>query len=255
MMKQSFKPLLLIALGIFLYTRFANGTLLFYINQRFAWLTLLAAVGLLLVAASYRQSHRAGRQHPKHQHGHAGPPSSPPEALHRQTASWGGLLLVALPIALGLLVPPRPLGATAMQSREVNIGSLSSAPAPANQKLVTVQGEKDILEWLIDFQRIPDPAAFDGQAAQVIGFVYRDDRFTSETFMVSRFAVSCCVADATAVGLIVRWPQADALEKDQWVEVGGHFEAGNFSGEPAPVLVAESITPVEIPNQPYLYYY
>jgi uncharacterized repeat protein (TIGR03943 family) len=240
-MKRSLKALTLIALGIFLYTRLANGTLLYYINRRFAWLTVLAIIGLLLVAVSYRQR-------PAHLHTHAG-------TGHDHAFSWAGLFLVALPVVLGLLVPPRPLGASAMESREVSVGSLSSVARTGSSSPLVIEGEKDILDWLITFQRTPDAAAFSGQEARVIGFVYRDDRFDAETFMVSRFAVSCCVADATAVGLIVRWPEAASLARDQWVEVSGHFQPGEFYGQQVPLLVADAITPVETPNQPYLYYY
>jgi uncharacterized repeat protein (TIGR03943 family) len=114
-------------------------------------------------------------------------------------------------------------------------------------------GDKNILDWLIAFQRTPDPQAFAGQTARLIGFVYRDERFESDAFMLSRFVVSCCVADASAVGVIVRSPQAEALPADQWVEVSGHFEPGQFANRPTPILIADVITKTTQPNQPYLY--
>jgi putative membrane protein len=61
------------------------------------------------------------------------------------------------------------------------------------------------------------------------------------------------VADANPVGLIVRWPEAETLADDQWVEVTGRFEAGSFDGEPTPILVIETLTPTDPPAQPYLY--
>jgi putative membrane protein len=237
-MRKSLKALTLIALALFLYSRLYNGTLLFYINRRFAWLTLLAATGFLLVAISYRYR-------PAHPHQHNG---------HHHTASWDGLLLVVLTVILGLFIPPKPLGATAMETREVSVGSLAPAMSPGSSAELMTTGEKDILGWLIDFQRIRDPAASAGQEAHVIGFVYRDDRFEAETFMVSRFVVTCCVADASAAGLIVRWPQTASLDEDQWVEVSGHFEPGEFYGQRVPILIADKITPTDPPNQPYLYY-
>jgi hypothetical protein len=48
------KALILLALALFLYTRLADGTLFFYINQRFMAYTVLAIVGLVAVAISYR---------------------------------------------------------------------------------------------------------------------------------------------------------------------------------------------------------
>ena len=46
------KALILLALALFLYTRLANGTLFFYINQRLMVYTVFAVVGLVLVAIS-----------------------------------------------------------------------------------------------------------------------------------------------------------------------------------------------------------
>ena len=232
-MKTSLKALTLIGLGLYLYSRIFTGTLLFYINQRFAWLVMMAGVVLMAIGGSYR--YRSNHDHAHHAH----------------AFSWGGVLLIGLLIALGLLVPPKPLGASAMGNREVNLGTLVSSQG--NSMMPTRAGEKNILDWLIAFQSTPDPAAFAHQPAHLIGFVYRDDRFNSDSFMLSRFVVSCCVADATAIGLIVRSPLAASLPGDQWVEVSGHFEPGEFSGKPTPILITEAITRTTPPNQPYLY--
>jgi putative membrane protein len=244
-MKTSFKALALIGLGLFLYSRIYNGTLFYYISERFAWLTLLAAIGFIIVGASYR--YRAAQADP-HEHDHAG---------HQHgNLSWGGLLLVALPVILGLVVPPKPLGAAAMSNREISVGSVSSATAPKTSQLISrPASEKNVLDWLIDFRLSQDPAAFASQEAKVIGFVYRDERFGGNQFMVSRFVVSCCAADAAPLGLVVHWPKTTALTSDQWVEVSGRFQAGEFDGEPMPILIADNVAPTEIPDQPYLYPY
>lgn len=232
------KVFLLISLGIFLFTRFTSGTLLFYIHQRFALLTLAAALGLMLMAAGYFFA--TGHSHDGHDHDHA-------------SASWLGLLIVALPVLFGLLVAPQPLGATALSNRELNTADLSSLAPPGSNAVLGAAGEGNILDWLYAFQQNPDPAAFNGQEARIVGFVYRDGRFDEDTFLVGRFIVSCCVADANPVGLVVRWPEAETLADDQWVEVSGRFEAGTFDGKPTPILVIETLTPTNPPAQPYLY--
>jgi putative membrane protein len=248
-MKASFKALALIGLGLFLYSRIYNGTLFYYISERFAWLTLLAAIGFIIVGASYRYRDAQADPHEHdHPHDHAG---------HQHgNLSWGGLLLVALPVILGLVVPPKPLGAAAMSNREISVGSVSSASAPKTSQLISrPASEKNVLDWLIDFRLSQDPAAFASQEAKVIGFVYRDERFGGNQFMVSRFVVSCCAADAAPLGLVVHWPKTTALTSDQWVEVSGRFQAGEFDGEPMPILIADNVAPTEIPDQPYLYPY
>lgn len=242
-MKTNIKALALISMGVFLYSRFWNGKLFFYINERFVWLTIFASVGFLLVGMSYR--YRSAHSH-DHDHDHAG-------HTHGQV-SWWGLGILLSPIVLGLLVPPKPLGAAAMVNRDVSLESLTSAAAANPADVLTKpKQDKNILDWLIEFRSSNDPAVFDGETIQLTGFVYRDDRFDGQTFMISRFVLSCCAADAAPLGLIVAWPESGGLADDQWVEVSGHLQAGEFMGETMPIIIADSVTPTEIPDRPYLY--
>lgn len=264
-MKLSFKTLVLISLGLFLYSRIYTGTLLFYISERFTWLTLLAAIGLLLVAVSYRYRSAQTHDHAHdpyhedghdHEHAHAHEPSLDHADHQHGHLSWSGLLLLAMPVILGLLIPPKPLGAAAFSNRDVRVESLTSVAPPQGGAVLARQGgDKNILDWLMDFRQQPDPAAFADQEAKLIGFVYRDERFGADTFMVSRFVMSCCAADAAPLGLMVQWPESADLALDQWVEVKGRFQPGEFDGEPMPILVAEAVAPTEVPEQPYLYPY
>lgn len=238
MWQRLLKTAIFLAMGVFLYTRIRSGVITFYINERFVTLTLLAAVGVMVVGASYwlRPSH-------DHEHDHN----------HDHNLTWIGLFIIALPLILGWLVPPRPLGAGAIGNREIDIGTLSSVAAPnGNENMGLVAGEKNIMDWLNDFQH-QDVSAFVGQEAHVIGFVYRDDRFTADTFMIGRFVLSCCVADAAPIGLVVQTADATQLEDDQWVDVTGHFIVDTFDGIEMPILVADTLTETEPPAQPYLY--
>ena len=250
-MKQTVKNILLIALGIFLLSRLLNGTLSYYIHPRFNILTLLTAVGLAALGLGYavQQRRQATHQHNEdHEHEHS----------HSHDVSWAALLLLAMPVVLGLLVEPRPLGASALQNREVSIGNdgtLASANVPEGSALSVIAnaGERNILDWLYLFQRSTNPNQFDGEEVHVVGFVYRDERFAADQFMVSRFTVSCCVADAAPIGLIVEWPDTAVLAPDSWVEVSGNVQVRSFNGVEMPVVIASDISPTDTPSQPYLY--
>ncbi len=260
-MKNGLKGLVMLSLAYFLFSRITGGTLFFYINNRFAWLTFLAVIGFFVVALGYLYRARLVRDmlansedyDLHHDHDHSGHDHDHSAHDHSHALSRVGLALVLLPVVLGLVVPARPLGATAMANREVNVGRLSSAAAPRESQIASSSREKNLLDWLLTFDRNRDPAAFDGQEARMTGFVYRDSQYTDDTFMLSRFVVSCCVADATPIGLVVHWPGASALANDQWVEVAGSFQAGEFDGRAMPVLMAGEITPTTMPNQPYLF--
>jgi putative membrane protein len=266
------KALLLLALALFLYSRMANGTILFYINQNFVPYTMLAVIGLIIVAISYRPVERRtargagaameeaseGTGH-SHAHNHGEHPHDERDHNHAHDHSHAltlsGLLLMALPIILGILVPPQPLGAAAMANRDVNVSLQNTGlPAAVRKAEQTNSTDRNILDWLQTFAGAQDPAHdLAGQPAKVVGFVFRDKRFGPDQFMVARYVVTCCVADATVAGIVVQSPQAASFAADQWVEVSGTFEPGKLGTEELPVLSAKSVAEAEIPAQPYLY--
>jgi len=238
MLERVLKVAFMLAMAVFLFTRVSGNTILYYINDRFVGLTLLAAAGFLVLAVGiwFATDSADG----------AG------QALALGRVSWGGLLLVSLPVLLGVIVTPRPLGAAALSNREVSLESLTSV-ALQERTAVLRASERTVLDWLIEFQRADNPADLSGQEAQVIGFVYRDSRFTDDTFMAGRFIVSCCVADADPIGLIVQSADAGQFAEDQWLEIRGAFQMGTFDGQETPLLIATEINPVDPPAQPYLY--
>lgn len=246
------KVVVFISLGLFLGGRLLNGTLSYYIHPRFNSLTALTAVGFILVGIVYaRRILSAASQEDSHHHDH-----NDHEGHHHSHAlSWWGLAILLLPVLLGVLVQPKPLGANALANRDINVDSLTSAKAPESSQLAALatSGERNILDWLYLFQRSGDLSQFNGENVHVIGFVYRDERFDSEQFMVSRFIVSCCVADAAPVGLIVQWPETAELQADEWVEVEGTLQIGKFNDLEIPLLIADSVTLTETPDHPYLY--
>jgi putative membrane protein len=89
------KPLLLLLMGVFLFTRVTSGAIYYYINQRFIMLTVLAAAGFVLFAYSYLRQYlddasAADPHHHHHDHHYHAP------------QTWLGLLIVTLPFLLGL---------------------------------------------------------------------------------------------------------------------------------------------------------
>jgi uncharacterized repeat protein (TIGR03943 family) len=241
-MKAWLKPLALVALGLFLYNRLTRGYLQYYINWRFSWLILFAATGFTIIALSYRYRSRGSETD-----------SSADNGSHSDPVGWSSLVLLALTVAVGVIVSPKPLGAAVAANRNIQVSSLGSVSQVDSESSLEEAGNRTILDWLIAFQEESSLSAFNGQEATVIGFVYQDDRFDNDLFTVGRFVVSCCVADATPVGLLVRWSQAETLENDTWVQVSGRFELGHFEDEAIVILVAEAVTPISVPDQPYLY--
>jgi putative membrane protein len=98
------------------------------------------------------------------------------------------------------------------------------------------------------------PKEFAGKELETIGFVYREPTFQPHQFVVARFSVTCCTADAAVYGVMVEDPSALQLKKDSWVKVRGKLELRTVDGYDMLVLKAASIKPVQAPKDPYVYY-
>ena len=164
--------------------------------------------------------------------------------------SWGVLAIIALPLVFGTLIPSRPLGAEAI-SGDI---AITNAAAASNVTTFTINPlDRNVLDWLRVFNSTDDYQTLNGEPADLIGFVYREANFGEDQFMVARYSISCCVADASAIGIPVTWADIAALDQGQWVHVQGSFQVAEFRGDELPVLQAESIELVDQPEHPYLY--
>lgn len=226
------KGTVLLGMGLYLLVLILTNRLSNYINLQFGWLTLMTAVLLLALGGwSLWQMRR---------------PAYGTAHLPIQLSS---VLVLAIPLILGVAVPSQPLTASAIT------GGVSLSPVGGStvQSYVKPPLERNILEWLREFSNTPNPAAFDSMQVDVVGFIYREPSMETNQFMVARFTMSCCVADAFAIGMPVTSEEAAKLADGTWIRVQGTLKAGTFNGESVPVIAPTSIEPIDTPDQPYLY--
>ncbi|MDF2679276.1 MAG: hypothetical protein K0R47_466 [Brevibacillus sp.] len=95
---------------------------------------------------------------------------------------------------------------------------------------------------------------FAGKEMETLGFVYRQPDFTPQQFVVARFSVSCCTADANVFGVLVENDQGSKWAKDSWIKVRGKLEVRTVDGYDMLVLKASKIEQVKPPKDPYVYY-
>lgn len=243
------QTLIMAALGAFLGWKLWTGNVFFYINERFQPLIVFGAVASLALAAG--AAWMALRRAPEHDHEHA------PGQDHAHAPArfpLGSVLLVALPLLLGLIVPARPLGASAIDNKGLNNSPplTVSGGSPAVQ-LDSAPQARTILDWVRAFNYADDVALFHDQPADVVGFVYRRPDLGDTRFMVSRFIVTCCAADASGVAMLVDWPDAAQLAENAWVRVRGPVRAAKLNGQPMPLIAAVTVEPTEQPEHPYMY--
>ena len=95
---------------------------------------------------------------------------------------------------------------------------------------------------------------FAGKELETMGFVYHQPDFSPEEFVVARFSVSCCTADANVFGILVEDPEAKKWPVDSWVKVRGKLELRSMDGYDMLVLKASQVEKVDAPKDPYVYY-
>ena len=235
------KTTILLGMGIYLSVLILSGNLINYINIRFAWLVYVGA-GLFFILGFV--SLYAAMKEPKK--------VTPKDQSHSENSysiTWGILAIVAFPLILAVLIPSRPLGVEAISDGiRLQAVGVDSTNAFTRSPL-----DRNILDWLRIFNNSDTPAEFNNQPVDVIGFVYREPNFLPEEFMVARFTMSCCVADASAIGLPVTFEGSPDLAEGGWVRVQGELKANDFDEDFVPMIIATSIEVVEQPSQPYLY--
>ncbi|PJF30660.1 MAG: TIGR03943 family protein [Phototrophicales bacterium] len=238
--KDAIKIMILFGMsGYLAYTILSENLGNYINNSRFVWLTWVA-VGLFFVLGVVNVLPFLR-------------PKADATVLLIETSSimpksWIVMFICALPLLLGVLIPSQPLDVKSLT------GTLSTTVSVSNTTVITRDPlKRNILDWLRAFSLEADKTAFDGTQAQFSGFIYRNPEFPDGVFMVGRFVVACCTADADPIGLPVYAPQADDLAEGQWVEVRGTFLAGEFRRAITPILQVEMIEPIEQPKNSYLY--
>ncbi|MDY7012283.1 MAG: TIGR03943 family protein [Cyanobacteriota bacterium] len=167
---------------------------------------------------------------------------------------WSTGLLLATAIA-GLIVPPKILGSETALQRGVT-ASLPFTQTQTQTFRTTIKPEeRTIIDWVRTFNAYPEPDAYNGQTASVIGFVVRSPDLPEGYIYICRFMITCCAVDAYPVGLIVKLP--DSVEEyppDRWLNVEGILITETVAGKRQAVIeVASSddVTKVPTPRDPY----
>ncbi len=163
------------------------------------------------------------------------------------------LILLAIPLILGVFVPPRPLSTSALSTRGMSLSAPVSIGQQSIQTMEIAPDDRTVLDWIKIFNYEKDLSSYLGKSANVIGFVYHDSRLKTGQFMVGRFVITCCAADAFAIGMAVDWPESANLVDNSWVNVKGTVDVLTIDGQKVPVIHAQAVNPIQAPEQPYLY--
>lgn len=163
------------------------------------------------------------------------------------------LLILSLPLIIGLTAPENPLTSSSLSTRGISLNAPVSISQQASDTLAVTPDDRTILDWIRLFNYESDHSDYIGADVNVIGFVYHDSRLPEGEFMVSRFIITCCVADAIAIVMPVDGQIDAQLSDNTWVNVQGTLDETQIDEQIVPMIHATSIKIVPAPEQPYLY--
>jgi uncharacterized repeat protein (TIGR03943 family) len=200
----------------------------FYLSTRTEWVVPVAAVLLSAATLGRLASARV----------------STPEPLRRR--ELGVMVAMVVPVLLVIALPPATLGAFSAGTRagvsnarfstsagDISSGELTLVDVAAAQ--TTPDGERAL-------------ARRAGETVSFVGFVTRYPDTPADEFLLTRYVVCCCVADATVAQVRVVNVTPGAFEDNDWVEVSGAiYPIGREV-----IVNASGIEPVPRPDRPYL---
>ncbi|HEX6261414.1 MAG TPA: TIGR03943 family protein [Actinomycetota bacterium] len=197
-----------------------------YLSSRIFWVVPVGAVLLTATALGRLLTARTERAEP---------------LAVRDT--WG-LALVLVPVVAVLALPPTALGSYAASRRSVSAGFVTAAGEPSSGEVTLV----DVAGAMWSQTAADSLTERAGSEVSFVGFVVRREGTPADEFVLTRFLVSCCVADALSVQVRVVGAPPGAFEEDEWVRV-----QGTLYPLPDQVVVdAASVKAVPRPAQPYL---
>ncbi|MBW7460298.1 TIGR03943 family protein, partial [Paenibacillus sepulcri] len=116
--------------------------------------------------------------------------------------------------------------------------------------LITVT-EKNYMEILTTIDLYLDN--FIGKKLTMEGFVYRDETLAANQFILGRFAVQCCTADALPYGVLVNAADAGAYKNDTWLRMTGTINKTQYNGTDVILFTAGKSEKIKPSDDPYVY--
>ena len=110
-----------------------------------------------------------------------------------------------------------------------------------------------IRDWISNFGINSDPKFYENKKVNVDGFIFKPNDLPKDYFLVSRFIIRCCAADATPVGIYVFMPGWDKkFRENTWVNIKGKFITKTINQVDLPTIEVLEINEIPKPINPYI---
>jgi uncharacterized repeat protein (TIGR03943 family) len=170
---------------------------------------------------------------------------------------WGGALLLTTAI-LGFIISPQPFSSQKALGSGVNeifVSSRVTRVKPQEFRRASVSPEKrSLVDWVRTLNVYPEPDSYTGQKVNVQGFTIYPTELGQEYFLLARFVVTCCAADAYPIGLPVKLKENfEKFPPDTWLQVEGQMVTETIAGKRQLTIAADSLKKISQPKNPYSY--
>lgn len=154
--------------------------------------------------------------------------------------------VVAIPIVAVLALPPTSLGTYAASRRSTFVsGGIAVDPSSIATGSLDLADVAGALRSQEGAKALADRA---GSEVAFVGFVARERGMPADQFRLTRFLISCCVADALSVQVRIVGVPPGSFEEEEWVRVTGKL----YPVGAEVVVDADEIERVSRPKRPYL---
>lgn len=242
----------IIWIGFYLWLLLANKYH-FFIQAKFKFLLIVAVVILILfVIAIIKSRIRVSSHYPT-------------------TARWLKGIFLCLPIYLITQVEDLTLGAYVFGKRNVfnrvkTSGQKNISAPKGNETLAKTETlmdsilmgndtnrikknenvDKIITASIKDLVFIPENY-LDYQVLTTGMFMHDSMQIPQGYFVLFRFMVSCCIADAQPLGILIKTENKQGFENNQWLEVQGTFHKTTIDDYDALYIIPQKIRKIEKP--------
>jgi uncharacterized repeat protein (TIGR03943 family) len=230
---------LLMAFGVVIAKLLVTGQMHYYLSAGLDWLSvvtgaLLAFMGALQLRRSLQT--RGGK-----------------------SVGIDGMVtlgVLAVPLLFGLAYTPHALSSAALGGTPAaqlvlafDAGPPASPDAAPPAPRRAIEDVADLLGYLRQAGQTGV-----GQHVRVRGLVAHDDGLAADQFVLLRYSIVHCVADAQPLGfLVLNAPRStDSWLSDQWVEIEGTLATQSRGGDRLVAIQADQIRPSEEPLEPYV---
>lgn len=267
-MNSLIRLLALLALGYTLTTLLLSGQIAYYINPRFIPLTKFSLVFLYLLCfvtfldfAATLRHWGVGKRFPKAASvlvlfAFLTPLAFPPKMLDSSMAEQKGMMVNQQRFNGEKSKPGReevenPIDGEANPQPTAppfEGGQMAANPGETGETGVVFLTRVNYLETLFDI--FDHSEKYRGKEIEADGFIMRHTSLGPNRYMVARYAIACCAADAVTVGFVIEGtaPYPD----NTWVKMRGKLIKLE---ENQPIVKVTTLEEIPLPPDPYVYQY